>query len=362
MDVLMQKIQSSRNMPDAILYGGALQDNTDTYYRPNGLASQSDVPAGPPKIFRDYGATAVIDERPLVSLGLQVPRNPQQIALNEYFGRERIRNFAIAQSRMNISEQMAKQAELMANNVIRDEIDRRAGIRRSVLEATGFTPAQIEQEIASNALGGINQSALDIRDRQVQDAVNLYYNINNIPIPVTTSGGITGAISSTVPSSVVPELPADDAEAAVGSDMAGVGAGDGEGEGESNAAAGAGLFGGGEDDWGTGAFDGEGGAFNTAGRVPEEVRGIAVGDTGPLPNVSEEVRRMSVDDLVDYIINNSLADTGLPQLFDSRTGTPKKRSGIKALGKEALIAIVTDHKSRAYSSRLANKQGIGSGK
>jgi hypothetical protein len=349
MDKLMQKIQASRNMPDPVLYGGDLQDNTDTYYKANKLYSQSDVPDGPPKIFRDYGATAVIDERPFASLGLQVPRNPEQIALNEYFGRERIRNFAIAQSRMNVSEQMAKQAELVANNLIRDEIDRRAGIRRSVLEATGFTPAQIEQEIAANALGGINQAALDIRDKQVQDAVNLYYNINNIPIPVTTAGGITGAISATVPSSVVPELPADDAEAAVGTDMAGLG--DGEGEGESNAAAGAGLFGGGGDDWGDGGYAGFGGQGNVAAEVPDEARGIAVGDQGPLPDVSEAVRRMRDEDLIDYANNN-----GLTKLV-KKDGTPRK-----GVDRERLIAAVTDHMSQATRQSIANKQGIGSGK
>jgi hypothetical protein len=389
----MQKIQASRNMPDLILYGGDLQDNTDTYFKANNLASQDDVPEGPPKIFRNYGATAVIDEQPSLSIGLQVPRNPQQIALNEYFGRQRLRDFAVGQSRMNISEQIAKQAELMANNLVRDEIDRRAGIRRSVLEATGFTPAQIEQEIAANALAGINQTALDIRDKQVQDAVNLYYNVNNIPLPVTTTGGLTGAIAATVPTSVAGELPATDAEAAVATDMAGLdgqgmpefifggagggggagdgegmpefifggagggggaGAGDGEGEG-----AGVGIFGGGESDWGDGGFAGQGGASNAAAEIPEETRGIAVGDTAPLPDVSAVVRDMNVQALVDYIIDNNII---VPLTENTQTGRVKAPNTLKKIGREALVSIVTAHMSQATRMSIANKQGNGSGK
>jgi hypothetical protein len=361
----MQKIQASRNMPDLILYGGDLQDNTDTYFKANNLASQDDVPEAPPKIFRNYGATAVIDEQPSLSIGLQVPRNPQQIALNEYFGRKRVVDFAASQSRMNIGEQIGKQAELMANNIVRDEIDRRAGIRRSVLEATGFTPAQIEQEIAANALGGINQTALDIRDKQVQDAVNLYYNMNNIPLPVTTAGGMAGAIAATVPTSVAGELPATDAEAAVATDMAGLdgegmpefmfggagaGAGDGEGEG-----AGTGIFGGGESDWGDGGFAGQGGASNAAAEIPDEVRGIAVGDMAPLPDVSAVVRGMSDEELLDYIERApSIPKRGLTL---NKDGSPKKR-----MSRQALENAVTDHLSQATRMNVLNKQGIGSGK
>jgi len=351
MDKLIQKIQASRNVADPTLYGGALQDNTDIYYKANKLYSQDDVPEPPAKIFRNYGATTELDNRPFMSLGLQAPRNPEQEALNEYFNRKRIAGFAEAQSRMDVGGQISKQAELMANNFVQDEIDRRAGIRRTVLEATGYTPAQIQQELAANALAGVNQNALDIRDRQVQDAVNLYYSLNNIPIPITTPSGIQTAVAATVPSEVAAQLPMDDAEAIAATDAAAV---DGEEPpmfifGGPSAGAGAAAAAGDETQ-----YDGMGGAANVAAPLPDEVRGIAVGDQGPLPDVSEEVRRMSTDDLLDYVVRNNIPQEGL---IRNKDGSIKAR-----VSKQALIAAVTDHMSQARRLSILNKQGNGGGK
>lgn len=351
MDKLIQKIQASRNVADPTLYGGALQDNTDLYFKANKLYSQSDVPDGPSKIFRMYGATVELDNRQFMSLGLQAPRNPEQEALNEYFNRQRTRDFAVAQSRMNVSEQLDKQAELMANNVIRDEMDRRAGIRRTVLEATGYTPAQIQQELAADALGGINQTAMDIRERQVQDAVNLYYSLNNIPLPVTTAGGVQGAIAATVPTVAATQLPADDAEAAVATDMAGLdaaGAAD-----EEDGAAAAGLFGGAANLAGTSRYDGQGGAANASGRIPEEVRGIAVGDMEPLRDVSAIVKDMSTQELLDYIARN-MNQVGLTM---DKDGRPLPR-----VTRKSLENAVIEHMTQASRLSRANNQGIGGGK
>jgi hypothetical protein len=362
MDSLIKNIQASRNMPDAILYGGALQDNTDQYYTANNLASQSDVPAGPPKIFRNYGATAELDNRPFMSVGLQVPRNPEQEALNQYFSTKRIADFAVAQGRMNVSEQIAKQAELMANNVVRDEIDRRAGIRRTVLDATGLTPAQIEQEMAADALGGINRGVLDIRDRQVQDAVNLYYNMNNIPLPITTQGGFQGALSSTVPTEVARDLPAEDADAVAATDVAGLAAPAEEEQEEGGSA----LF----DGFGAGAggarvygneqrYDAEG-QSNAAGETASTVRGIEVPTAGADEAAVEAVNRYSKDACITYILSNNIVN--LATRREDGTGL-KSRATLKVENTvDTLREIVIEHMSRGTRFSLANNQGMGAGK
>lgn len=213
MEALIRNIQASRNVPEPVLYLGGLQGNTDQYFSANNLHNQDYVPKAPAKIFNNYGATAEIDNRPFASLGLQVPRNPEQEALNEYFNVERIKKFASGQSNLLISEQLAKQGELLANQFVKDEIDRRAGIRRAVLEATGLTPAQIQSQMASEGLAGVNPRLIDMRDRQVQDAVNLYYNQNNIPVPVTTLAEPSTNIAPTIPQEAREGLPMTDAEA-----------------------------------------------------------------------------------------------------------------------------------------------------
>jgi hypothetical protein len=85
-------------------------------------------------------------------------------------------------------------------------MDRRAGIRRAVLERTGLTPSQIQQQLVTEATNGVNPRALDMRDQQIQDAVNLYYNINNIPQPVTTP--MANPVPATTASGTIPETPA----------------------------------------------------------------------------------------------------------------------------------------------------------
>ena len=134
----------------------------------------------------------------------------------------------------------------------------------------------------------------------------------------------------------------------------GAGAGDGEGEG-----AGVGIFGGGESDWGDGGFAGQGGASNAAAEIPEETRGIAVGDTAPLPDVSAVVRDMNVQALVDYIIDNNII---VPLTENTQTGRVKAPNTLKKIGREALVSIVTAHMSQATRMSIANKQGNGSGK
>ena len=220
MEGLLQSIQASRNVAMPTLYYGGLQLNADQYFSANDLHNQDSVPEPPAKRFRNYGATAEIDRRPFATLGLQVPRNPEQEALNQYFNQDRISRFASGQSSFLVSEQLAKQAELMANQIVRDEVDRRAGIRRAVLEATGLTPAQIQQQIASESLAGINPRLVDIRDRQIQDAVNLYYNQNNIPLPVTTPAEPVTNMAQTVPQEARDGLPISDAEAGAMEDQA----------------------------------------------------------------------------------------------------------------------------------------------
>jgi hypothetical protein len=220
MEALLQNIQASRNKAMPTLYLGDLMMNTDQYFMPNDLHNQSNVPAPPPKIFRNYGATAEVDRREFAMVQPQVPRNPEQEALNEYFSRERVKQFATGQSGFLVQEQLSKQAELLANQLVRDEVDRRAGIRRAVLEATGLTPAQIQTQMASEGLAGINPRLIDIRERQVQDAVNLYYNQNNIPVPVTTPFEPSTNIAPTVPAEARVGLPMNEAEAGFIEDQA----------------------------------------------------------------------------------------------------------------------------------------------
>lgn len=220
MEALIQNIQASRNKAMPTLYLGALQMNTDQYFSANDLHNQEFVPAPPTKIFRNYGATVEVDRREFAMIQPQVPRNPEQEALNEYFNRQRIKQFSTGQANFLIQEQLTKQAELLANQLVREEVDRRAGIRRAVLESTGLTPGQIQQQMASEGLGGINTRILDIRERQVQDAVNLYYNQNNLPVPVTTPFEPLTNIAPTVPMEAREGLPMNEAEAGFVEDMA----------------------------------------------------------------------------------------------------------------------------------------------
>jgi hypothetical protein len=219
MEGLIKNIQESRNKAMPTLYLGALQMNTDQYFMPNDLHNQDFIPAPPPKIFKDYGATVEIDRREYAMVQPQVPRNPEQEALNEYFSRQRVKQFATGQAGFLVQEQLTKQAELLANQLVRDEVDRRSGIRKAVLEATGLTPAQIQQQMATEGLAGINPRLIDIRERQVQDAVNLYYNQNNIPVPITTPFEPSTNIAPTVPQEARELLPLNESEAGIVEDQ-----------------------------------------------------------------------------------------------------------------------------------------------
>jgi hypothetical protein len=74
--------------------------------------------------------------------------------------------------------------------------------------------------MANEGLAGINTKLIDIRERQVQDAVNLYYNQNNIPVPVTTPFEPSTNIAPTVPMEARAGLPLNEAEAGFIEDQA----------------------------------------------------------------------------------------------------------------------------------------------
>jgi hypothetical protein len=205
---MMKNIQSSRPVGPKVLYGGDLQDNTDQYFRPSPFHNLDNVPKPPPNLFSEYGATAVVDKRPFMTAQPQVPRDPELEALNQYFNKERITAFAVSASRGMIGEVLAKQAEQVANAFVKDEIDRRAGIRKATLLSAGVPEADATRQIAQEALNGINLRTMDLRDRQIQDAVNLYYNINNLPTPATQPQ--TNAVPPTVPSGT--EVPMEEAD------------------------------------------------------------------------------------------------------------------------------------------------------
>lgn len=210
-ELLKQMVQTQRKQPSAVLYGGDLQDNTTLSYSEQKY-EETPVSNKSKNIFNTYGSSITDrDDRMFMTLQPQVPANPELEALNDYFNQRRLEQFARSSSAMVVGETIQKQAEQTASAVVRDEMDRRAGIRRAVLERTGLTPAQIQQQLVAESVAGVNTRALDMREQQIQDAVNLYYNINNIPQPVTTPSA--NPVPSTVPSGTIEEAPAPEEEA-----------------------------------------------------------------------------------------------------------------------------------------------------
>jgi hypothetical protein len=207
-DLLKQMVQTQRKQPPAVLYGGNLQDNTtlsftEQKYEETPVSNK----AKSGNSFANYGSAITDrDDRMFMAPQPQVPANPELEALNDYFNQRRLDQFAQSSSAMVVGETIQKQAEQTASMIVKDEMDRRAGIRRAVLERTGLTPSQIQQQLVAESVAGVNPRALDMRDQQIQDAVNLYYNINNIPAPVTTP--MTNPVPSTTPSGTIPETPA----------------------------------------------------------------------------------------------------------------------------------------------------------
>lgn len=351
MDALIRNIQASRNFPMPTLYLGGLQDNNDQYFSPNNLHNQDDVPRAPPKLFRNYGATAEIDNRPFASLGLQVPRNPEQEALNEYFNQERIKKFASGQSNLLISEQLAKQSELLANQFVKDEIDRRAGIRRSVLEATGLTPAQIQSQMASEGLAGVNPRLIDMRDRQVQDAVNLFYNQNNIPVPITTLAEPSTNIAPTIPQEARGFLPLNEAEAGLIDDSGVLKASDEDGS---------------TYDWRQNLqaepnFNNNIMATSSSSTTTSDPRARSYAGTiinpyttglGQIdPAIIEEVEKMSLIQLVNFIEENYIVTD---DTINNRTNVLKSASTIATLGSPRLKQIVAEWKQENERPAVAS--------
>jgi len=359
MDKLIAKIQASRPQANPTLFLGDLQGNTDQYFSANNLFSQSSVPPPPPQIFRENGATVEIDNRPFMTPSLQVPRNPEQEALNQYFNQQRVADYARGQKKLVFEETLSKQAELVANAVVRDEMDRRAGIRRTVLEATGLTPAQIQQQMVNESLAGINMRVIDVRDRQIQDAINTYYNINNIPIPITQPADTIDSIAPTVHTEAGNQLPMTDVEAANDSDVQAV-----EAAAESSKA---------EPDMGVPTTelrqedqypnDGLYGPANAAAAAPPDlVRGIGVAGRGGLdPEAERMVMMMDKPALVDYIIDNKILNMAT-WLDRDRTKLKARNTIIVENSIDTLRDIVKDHMSSVSNLRLAGTSGIGEGK
>lgn len=197
------KQMSQRKQAPAVLFGGALQDNTTLTFKPQKY-EETPVDQKEPNIFREYGASVTErDDRMFMIPQPQVPANPELEALNEYFNQRRIDQFAQSSSGMMVSETIQKQAEQTASAIVRDEMDRRAGIRRAVLERTGLTPGQIQQQLVAEGIAGINPKTFDMREQQIMDAVNRYYNINNIPVPITAP--MVDPTPSTTASGVIAE-------------------------------------------------------------------------------------------------------------------------------------------------------------
>lgn len=201
-ELLKQMVQTSRKQAPAVLYGGDLQDNTTLSYSEQKY-EQTPVSNKSKNIFNTYGSSVTDrDDRMFMTPQPQVPANPELEALNDYFNQRRIEQFARSSQNLIVGETLQKQAEQTASALVRDEMDRRAGIRRAVLERTGLTPGQIQSQMVNESLAGVNPRTMDMREQQITDAVNLYYNLNNIPQPVTAPQ--TNPIPATTPSGTIP--------------------------------------------------------------------------------------------------------------------------------------------------------------
>lgn len=300
MEKLLANIQASRNAPVPVLYGNDLQENTGIYYAPERKYLKLDVPDAPKALFCENGATTEIDNRPFIQPAPQVPRNPELEALNDYFNQQRINEFARQRDRAIVPEYLQKQVELNANALVRDEIERRTGIRKSVLEATGLTPAQVQLQLAQEAVSSVNGKVLDIRDRQVQDAVNMYYTINNLPQPATTLQTPEQVPTSVAPAETGGKQPSEDENAM------GFGAGDG---------------------------DMDGGDTNL-----EETMEGATGKP-PLPEL-DGVGFLSKRQLIELIVAYNIVDPAITTRAGNRmTGGSIERT----LSKDALISIVENY-------------------
>lgn len=332
MEQLLANIQASRNTAVPILYGNDLQLNSGVYFRPEREYERPEVPAPPPALFRENGATTEIDNRSMMVIAPQVPRNPELEALNEYFNQQKTAEYARGRELAVLPESLAKQGEMMASTIVRDELERRSGIRRSVLEATGMTPAQIQVQMAQEQLGGVNGRVLDMRDRQVVDAVNLYYSINNLPIPVQTA---------TTADEIGRNLaPADLGRQERSEEEAGLEFNDG------------------------GRVSKEEEEDSGPSRRAEDIVGRRLGDRDledpaemelgrlPLP-VPEQVPNLTKPSLVQLIIQYNMRD---PQILTTR-GLPMARTSLKKLAKEVLVSVVLSNLSR-FDSATGSGDGV----
>jgi hypothetical protein len=168
------------------------------------LNSQTKVAPAPPAIFCENGATVELDKRMFSVIQPQVPSNPELEALNSYFNQKRVVDFARGQAGLITEEVIRKQGEDFASQAVKDEIDRRAGIRRQVLDLTGLTPAQIDQQIVAEGLAGINPRTLDMRNTQITDAVNRFYNVAGFAVPQTQQ--TTTGVPATIPTIASPAV------------------------------------------------------------------------------------------------------------------------------------------------------------
>jgi hypothetical protein len=173
---------------------------------------------------------------------------------------------------------------------------------------------------------------IDMRDRQVQDAVNMYYLINNLPPPATAEG-----TADQVPSSVAPP---------------------GLGRKEVD-----------EDEAGLEFNDGAGGGLpDEADAIANDIAGRRFGEEFPvvrpevaLPETPEEVNGLSKQRLAELITAYRMFDP----LLTTRTGAMMTTSTmVRTIEKEVLISVVLSYLGRrdgAGRRRVDNRAGGGVG-
>lgn len=368
MESILKNIQGSRPRPNPVLYGGALQENTDQYFKPSPFHNADEVPPAPKDLFCEYGATAEVDKRPFMTPQPQVPRDPELEALNEYFNKQRVLSYVRGFSAQIVGETLSKQAEQAANSFVKDEIDRRAGIRKSVLMNAGVSEADADRQIAGETLAGINTRTMDMRDKQITDAVNLYYNINNLPPPVnqpqplanrsTLPSAAEGAVPQAQADMPLPEEMPEPLEDEQEEDFARMGEALNQME-STIATGGAGIPAGSggaasgfpqKEDFGRADEPGGWGNFNDAAEPM-----AAAQETEGQPQ-EDRFTKMSQDQLINFIYQRNIAIIGVTAKSNGELMT---RSTLRSKPKATLIAVAQSYTERGVGAARATAETFG---
>lgn len=137
-----------------------------------------------PATFSSYAAP--VELNPFLNIEMRVvpPRDATQEALNEYGRRGYLSRSLIADSRIREQEVLQQTVESKVNSIVNDEYERRRAVRRGVFEATGMTPAEIDERFAADVLAQReNAVTRATTDGQVRDALARYFTLRGGIVP-----------------------------------------------------------------------------------------------------------------------------------------------------------------------------------